>query len=135
MNMSKVPRWIGHVGYLLIILLAVGWAEVRASNEKQLIFAVVTEKPVKKDAIQAEVLIKGEVHSSVLRPSEAAKRNPMWKTIDMCQGIKAEAIVSPSGYEVIEFRILGASMLPMPLQGVAGDCFLKKALDYAPLVD
>jgi len=28
-----------------------------------------------------------------------------------------------------------AGMLPMALQGIAGECLLKKALDYAPLVD
>ncbi len=135
MKMNKWPRLVGRVWYLLLFLLFVGGVEVQAQSDPQLIFAVVTEKPVKRDAIQAEVLIQGKVHSSVLRPSEAARRNPMWKTIEMCQGIKAEAIVSQSGYEVIEFRILGASMLPMPLQAVAGDCFLKKALDYAPLVN
>ena len=120
---------------LLAVMEGVGPLELRAREAPKLVFAVVTEKPVQRNKLQAQVLSEGKVKDALLVPSEAALRNPMWKTIEMCQGVKAEAIQSPSGYEIIEFRILGASMLPMPLQAVAGDCFLKKALEYAPLVE
>ena len=39
------------------------------------------------------------------------------------------------GFKVTSARVLDASMLPMALQGYAGDCLIKKAVEIAPLAD
>jgi hypothetical protein len=44
-------------------------------------------------------------------------------------------IKTPEGYRILSLKNLDAGMLPMPLQGIAGDCLTKKALEFAPAID
>ncbi len=53
----------------------------------------------------------------------------------MCHSIKAEVRQEGADYQVLSFKMLSAFMLPMALQGIEGDCLLKKAMQYAPLID
>jgi len=55
--------------------------------------------------------------------------------LEICHSLKAEGPKGGDGYRISSVKILDAGMLPMALQGIAGECLLKKALDYAPLVD
>ncbi len=61
--------------------------------------------------------------------------NIMWKKLETCHSLKVQALKVPEGYRIVSFRVVGAGMLPMSLQGVAGDCLLRKALEYAPLLE
>jgi hypothetical protein len=49
--------------------------------------------------------------------------------------MKLEGQKSGDGFRVSSVRVIDGAMLPMALQGFAGDCLLKKALEIAPLVD
>ena len=49
--------------------------------------------------------------------------------------MRVEGVKGPDGYKVMTVRIIDASMLPMSLQSIAGDCLIKKAIEVAPLVD
>jgi hypothetical protein len=49
--------------------------------------------------------------------------------------MKVEGAKTGDGFKVSSARILDASMLPMALQGFAGDCLIKKAVDIAPMAD
>ena len=122
------------LGLILSLGLFLGMitTPLQAQNSPELIFAVITEEPKDKGRVQAQVLANGKVNDGILMPKGTTQHNPMWKKLEMCQGVKAQAMKTSSGYEILEFRILGASMLPMPLQGVAGDCFLKKAFNFSP---
>ena len=99
------------------------------------IFAVVTKVDKDKRQAVAQVLAGGTVAESVLVPTEAVQDNLIWKKLEMCHSLKAEATKSPEGYRIMSVKMLDAGMLPMSLQGIAGDCLLKKALEFAPLVD
>ena len=99
------------------------------------IFAVVTKVDKDKRQATAQVLASGAVAESVLIPTETVQDNLVWKKLEMCHSLKAEATKSPEGYRIMSVKMLDAGMLPMSLQGIAGDCLLKKALEFAPLVD
>ena len=122
-----------------VLVLSLGLATIPATGLSEdgpiLILAVLSEAPTDPDKLRAQVLVKGRLFESVLFPTESVNRNPMWSKLEMCQGMKANGRPVTDGYRIIDFRVLGASMLPMALQGVAGDCFMKKALEYAPLVE
>jgi hypothetical protein len=61
--------------------------------------------------------------------------NPIWKKLEVCHSLRAEAWKNPDGYRIVGLKLLDAGMLPMTLQGLAGDCLLKKALEFAPQID
>ena len=67
--------------------------------------------------------------------SETVLGNPIWRTLEICHAMKLEGSKTSDGFKVTSVRILDASMLPMTLQGFAGDCLIKKAVEIAPLVD
>ncbi len=119
----------------MVVLLSPVASLLKAAESPELIFAVVTQEPKDKSHIAAQILVKDQVAEGLLLPTEETLRNPMWKKLELCQGVKAEAIATPTGYQILNFRIVGGRMLPMPLQGVVGDCFLRKALEFAPLVE
>jgi hypothetical protein len=134
--MIDVP--VGLAGKKAAIALAVlAWLIVPAAgaSAQDTIFAVVTKVDKDKRQAVAQVLAGGAVAEGVLVPTEAVQDNLIWKKLEMCHSLKAEATKGPEGYRIMSVKMLDAGMLPMSLQGIAGDCLLKKALEFAPLVD
>lgn len=99
------------------------------------LFAVVTNVPKDKRQVTAQVAVGGTVSEAILLPSDAVMDNAIWRKLEICHSLRAEGTKTPEGYQITSVRILDAGMLPMPLQGVAGDCLIRKALEFAPLVD
>jgi len=100
-----------------------------------LVFAVITEATQGQSHFQAHVFVEGQVMKATLIAGKDVQTNRMWNQVESCQSLRAQAVKTPEGYRVLSFRMLGAEMLPMPLQGIAGDCLLKKALEFAPLLE
>ena len=99
------------------------------------LFAVVTHVGKDKRQVTAQVSASGTVSEAVLIPSDTVTDSPIWRKIEMCHSLRAEGTKTPEGYQISSIRLLDAGMLPMTLQGIAGDCLLRKALEVAPLVD
>ncbi|MER3424972.1 MAG: hypothetical protein C4293_18830 [Nitrospiraceae bacterium] len=106
-----------------------------ASAEEVTLFAIVTKVPKEKTRVTAQVSAGGDISEVTLIPSDSVLENPIWKKLEICHSLRAEGSKTSDGYRLTSVKILDAGMLPMPLQGVAGDCLLKKALEFAPLVD
>ncbi|MEK7301403.1 MAG: hypothetical protein AAB072_09895, partial [Nitrospirota bacterium] len=98
-------------------------------------YAVVSEAPKDKTRISAKIAIDGTVTDTKLLASEAIVGNLIWKKLEICHAMRLEGQRSGEGFRVTSVRVVDGSMLPMVLQGFAGDCLLKKALEIAPLVD
>jgi hypothetical protein len=124
------------VGLLIMILAAMapGWSPLQAEDEV-VAFAVVSEPPKDKSRIPAKVAIDGAVADLKLLANEQILANPIWKKLEICHAMKLEGQKVADGFRVSSVRVIDGAMLPMVLQGFAGDCLLKKALDVAPLVD
>jgi hypothetical protein len=105
------------------------------TEEYVVAFAVVSELPKDKTRIPAKVAIDGSVSDMALLASEQILSNLVWKTLEVCHSLKLEGQQSSEGFRVHSVRAIDGAMLPMVLQGVAGDCLLKKALEVAPFVD
>jgi hypothetical protein len=120
-----------------LTFLGPGWACVGSAQaqEDQLAYAVVSEVPKDKTRIPAKIAIDGTVTDTKLIASEAISGNLIWKKLEICHAMKLEGQRSGEGFRVTSVRVVDGSMLPMVLQGFAGDCLLKKALEIAPLVD
>mgnify|MGYP003385061333 FL=1 len=121
-------------GVVLIGVVLMGYGSVRA-QEDQLVYAVVSEVPKDKTKISAKIAIDGTVTDTKLLASEAIVGNLIWKKLEICHAMRLEGQRSAEGFRVTTVRVVDGSMLPMALQGFAGDCLLKKALEIAPLVD
>lgn len=106
-----------------------------AQQDSLLIFAVITEVPTDKSRVTARVLAGETVEEAVLLADERLQGHVMWRKLEMCHSIKAEVRREGADYRVVSFKMLSAFMLPMALQGIEGDCLLKKAMQYAPLID
>lgn len=106
--------------------------EAKAQEGDTLIFAVVTQPPTDKTRVDAQVAAGNRVVQSVLLAEEPILSNPAWEDLEVCHALRARAQKTEQGYRIHSFRMLDAGMLPMALQGIAGDCLLKKALEYAP---
>ncbi len=120
-----------------VVLMGVtvtGVGSVQA-QEDQLAYAVVSEAPRDKSRISAKIAIEGTVTDTKLLASEAIVGNLIWKKLEICHAMRLEGQRSGEGFRVTSVRVVDGSMLPMVLQGFAGDCLLKKALEIAPLVD
>jgi hypothetical protein len=117
---------------LTIILgaLGVGYAE-----EELLIFAVVTEVPKDKSRVTVKASINDVASDTKLLASDTILNNLIWKKLEICHAMRVEGIKASDGYKVVTVRVIDASMLPMSLQSIAGDCLIKKAIEVAPLVD
>lgn len=126
------PTWLV-VGTGLSLLLSAILAI--AQQDPLVIFAVVTKVPKDKKQVTAQVSAAGAVTEATLIATDSILDNLIWKKLEICHSLKAEAWKTPEGYRLVSVRILDAGMLPMTLQGVAGECLLKKALEFAPLVD
>lgn len=98
-------------------------------------FAVVSETPKNRMRVPATITIEGSVVDTVLLPSDHLLSNLTWKQLEICHALKLEGQTSSDGFRVFSVRAIDGAMLPMTLQGIEGDCLLKKALDVAPLVD
>lgn len=105
------------------------------SEDELLIFAVVTEVPKDKSRVTVKASINDVASDTKLLASETILNNLIWKKLEICHAMRVEGVKAPEGYKVITVRIIDASMLPMSLQSIAGDCLIKKAIEVAPLVD
>jgi hypothetical protein len=99
------------------------------------VFAVISDLPKDKSRVPAKVLLDGAVSDMKLVPAETVLGNPVWRTLEVCHALKLEGVKLGDGFKVTSARVLDASMLPMALQGYAGDCLIKKAVEIAPLAD
>lgn len=108
---------------------------VSAQQDSFLIFAVITEVPSDKSRVTGQVLTGESVEEAHLLANERLQNHVMWRKLEMCHSIKAEVRREGADYRVLSFKMLSAFMLPMALQGIEGDCLLKKAMQYAPLID
>lgn len=105
------------------------------ADNDTLAFAVITEVPKNKIRVPAKIAIEGSVTDTVLLASDQILSNLTWKQLEICHALKLEGQKSSEGFRVVSVRAIDGAMLPMALQGIEGDCLLKKALEVAPLVD
>ena len=106
-----------------------------AAEEDIVAFAVVSELPKDKTRVPAKVAIDGSVTDMKLLASDQILSNLVWKKLEVCHALKLEGQKSSEGFRIHSLRAIDGAMLPMVLQGFAGDCLLKKALEVAPFVD
>lgn len=99
------------------------------------LFAVVTKVSKDKKQVTAQVSEGGPASEAALIPTDPILDNLIWRKLEICHSLRIEAWKNQEGYRVIAVRALDAGMLPMSLQGTAGDCLMKKALEFGPLVD
>jgi hypothetical protein len=118
------------LGFTIISAALVGHSE-----DDLLIFAVVTEVPKDKSRVTVKASINDVASDTKLLASDTILNNLIWKKLEICHAMRVEGIKAPDGYKVMTVRIIDASMLPMSLQSIAGDCLIKKAIEVAPLVD
>lgn len=105
------------------------------ADDEAVLFAVVSEVPKDKARISVKAVSDGAVSDLKLLPSELVQDNLIWRKLEICHAVKVEGTRVADGFKVRTVHVLDASMLPMTLQGFAGDCLIKKAIDVAPLVD
>ncbi|WP_139076935.1 hypothetical protein [Candidatus Nitrospira nitrificans] len=123
------------IGSFFMAMAGVGGISFAMAEEDVIAFAVVTELPKDKTRIPAKVAIDGSVTDMKLLASDHILSNLVWKKLEICHALKLEGRKSSEGFHIHSVRAIDAAMLPMVLQGVAGDCLLKKALEVAPMVD
>jgi len=126
-------KWRVCIALSLTILL--GALRVGYSEEELLIFAVVTEVPKDKSRVTVKASINDVASDTKLLASDTILNNLIWKKLEICHAMRVEGTKASDGYKVVTVRIIDASMLPMSLQSIAGDCLIKKAIEVAPLVD
>jgi hypothetical protein len=106
-----------------------------AAEEEVVAFAVVSEVPKDKSRVLAKVAIDGVVSDQKLLASDTVLSNLIWRKLELCHAMKMEGQRVAEGFRITSVRVIDGAMLPMALQGYAGDCLLKKALEVAPFVD
>lgn len=116
---------------LLMLTAAPAWPQ----GDPTVIFAVVSKVPKDRGQVSARILAGGQVVDGTLIATNGILGNPIWRTLEVCHSLKAEAWKTADGYQLASVKALDPGMLPMELQGVAGDCLLRKALDLAPMAD
>jgi hypothetical protein len=121
--------------FLILSILALTAGAALAQGDPATIFAVVTKVPRDRSQIPARVLAGGQVTDSLLLAPDEILSNPIWRTLEICHSLKAEAWKTPGGYRLASVKAVDSGMLPMELQGVAGDCLIRKAVEIAPLAD
>lgn len=99
------------------------------------VFAVVTDVPKDRGVVTAQVADDGVVSEAKLMPIESLLSNTIWRNLEICHSLRIDVKKVAEGYQVLGVRALNASMLPMSLQSIAGDCLIKKAVEVAPFVD
>ncbi|HMS83509.1 MAG TPA: hypothetical protein PKD12_07655 [Nitrospira sp.] len=124
------------IGSLLVLFVSiVQTLSVLAAEEDVIAFAVVSEIPKDRTRVPAKVAIEGTVTDMKLLASDRILSNLAWKQLEFCHALKLEGLTTPEGFRVHTVRAIDSAMLPMVLQGFAGDCLLKKALEVAPFAD
>ncbi len=129
-----MPRTAVIVCLLILVMEFLGPSFVMA-DDAVVAFAVVSEDPKDTARVSARIAIDGVVSEMKLLASEQILSNLIWKKLEICHALKLEGHKSPDGFHVLSVRAIDAAMLPMVLQGFAGDCLLRKALEIAPFVD
>ena len=128
-----------HPAFLLcsILIVRVGVAHTASAGTEEdvIAFAVVSELPKDRTRVPAKVAIEGSVTDMKLLASDHILSNLAWKQLEICHALKLEGQKSSEGFRIHSVRAIDGAMLPMVLQGYAGDCLLKKALEVAPFVD
>lgn len=127
--MSRVC-WLALGMLVIFAVVATAWAD-----DEQVFFAVVSDMPKDKTRISAKVLQDGASSDLKLIPGDLVVGNPVWRSLEVCHALKIEGVRIGDGLKVMSARVLDASMLPMALQGFAGDCLIKKAVEIAPLAE
>jgi hypothetical protein len=120
---------------VLIVIVGVAYTASAGIEEEVVAFAVVSELPKDKTRVPAKVAIDGSVTDTKLLASDQILSNLAWKKLEICHALKIEGQKASEGFRVHSVRAIDGAMLPMVLQGYAGDCLLKKALEVAPFVD
>ncbi len=120
---------------ILIMMAGVAHQASTGIEEDVVAFAVVSELPKDRTRVPARVAIEGAVTDMKLLASDHILSNLAWKQLEICHALKLEGQKSSEGFRIHSVRVIDGAMLPMVLQGYAGDCLLKKALEVAPLVD
>ena len=120
---------------MLIVMGSVADPSSAVTEEDVIAFAVVSELPKDKTRVPAKVAIDGSVTDMKLLASDQLLSNLVWKQLEICHALKLEGQKTSEGFRIHSVRAIDGAMLPMVLQGFAGDCLLKKALEVAPLVD
>ena len=128
-------RAIIAIGCLLTPVLSVIVPGPSLAEEDVVAFAVVSEPPKDKTRIAAKIAIEGIVSDLKLLASDHILSNLIWKKLEICHAMKLEGRIVQEGFRVSSVRVIEGAMLPMVLQGYAGDCLLKKALEIAPFAD
>ena len=129
MSWFRLRVW-GIVTWVTLSLFVPVWAD-----DDTVVFAVVSDVPKDRSRVSAKALLDGAVSDLKLLPGELILGNPVWRTLEVCHALKLEGMKIGDGFKVTAARVLDASMLPMALQGYAGDCLIKKAVEIAPLAD
>jgi hypothetical protein len=119
----------------VIVMAMLIWFVTCPVSAQETIFAVVTSVPKDKRQVRAEISVGGTISQAILAPTEEVLDNLIWRNLEICHALKTEGLKIGEAYRVTSVKALDAGMLPMALQGVAGECLLKKALEFAPLVD
>lgn len=128
-------RAIIAIGCLLASILSGTGPSPSLAEDDVVAFAVVSEPPKDKTRIAAKVAIEGAVSDMKLLAPDHILSNLGWKKLEICHAMKLEGRIVQEGFRVSSVRVIEGAMLPMALQGYAGDCLLKKALEIAPFVD
>ena len=120
---------------MLFGLIVMGTASVVQADGELLAFAVVSEVPKDTVRVSAKLSVNDAVSDMTLLASEAILNNLIWKKLEICHAMKIEGFKVAEGFQIVTVHMIDASMLPMSLQSIAGDCLIKKAIEIAPLVD
>ncbi|OGW96779.1 MAG: hypothetical protein A3K11_00625 [Nitrospirae bacterium RIFCSPLOWO2_12_FULL_63_8] len=121
---------------ILALAVETAWSQVlQPGDDAPLVFAVVTKVPKDLGRVAARVFAEGKVEDSVLLVPDHIIGNPIWRTLEICHSLRLGARKTPDGYKLDSVRVIDSSQLPMELQGVAGDCLIRKALEMAPMAD
>lgn len=108
---------------------------VHSQDEGEFAFAVITKISKDKRQVTAHVSSGGTVREMALIPTDSILDNPIWRKLEICHSLRLLGSMTSEGYRITSLRNLDAGMLPMALQGIAGDCLTKKAIEFAPAID
>lgn len=132
----KTALWPGlFAGLCVGLWLLLTPTLVLPQEDAQIFFAVVAKVSKDKRQVTAHVFGGGAVSEAALLPSESVMDNLIWRKLEVCHSLRFEGAKTTEGYRLTSVKTLDAGMLPMALQGIAGDCLMKKALEFAPAID
>ncbi len=130
MTQLSVRRLVLYLLFSLLTLTSPGF-----SADPDLLFVVIMKVSKDRKQVMAQVSSGSTTGESALIPADNVQDNPIWKKLEICHALRAEGFKVAEGYRLVSVKAIDAGMLPMSLQGIAGDCLIKKAIEFAPLVD